>query len=919
MRTSEVEDAAVADGGHGSGAGPGPRLWRRPVVRGLIVGVAATAATVAVRLALDRWLGDEVPLLPFVIPVLFASRSGGRVPGFVTSVLAGWISVLLFVEPRGGFPITEAGTLFWFVSFIVIGGLLTTVCSSMRDAVAAAQRNAAAARAAGLALQRETEARRETEGYWLHLMRMNVIGTGVAEPEGAFHEANDALLDLLGCSREDLRAGRVRWADATPAEYRPLDREAIRECAETGACRPYEKEYLARGGGRVPVLQRFATMPGSPGSVALYVVDLSRQKQVERELRANEARLRLVLDAVADYAIYTVDLKGTITTWNSGSQRVTGFTPQEAIGSPVTLLFPPQDGGSDKLARELETALATGRAEEEGWRMRHDGTRFWANVITAPLRDADGSATGFVKVTRDLTERRHSEMLLQSLLDNIADGVLLLDEWGRIRTFSHGAERIFVRTEAEVRGSDVTALMCEPDRTRHAEHLRTYLDTGETRPLNVTREVTCARGDGTPFPAEMVSGEFYLDGRRHFTVVIRDVTERRKLEDQLRQSQKMEAVGRLAGGVAHDFNNLLTVINGYSEMLRMEAPEGGDLADMARSISEAGQQAAGLTRQLLAFSRRAVIEPRVLDLNDVVRETDRMLRRVIGEDVHLETSMPADLWPVRVDAGQTAQVLMNLAINARDAMPRGGSLTLQTSNVTVDTRIAGRKADLPEGRYVLLAVHDTGHGMSGEVQSHLFEPFFTTKPPGEGTGLGLATVYGIVKQSGGHVDVYSEVGVGTTFKIYLPALAGAEVERRAAPGARQAGGSETILLVEDDERVREVARSALHLYGYRVIPVSSGAAALQVLADPANGVDLVVSDVIMPEMSGPQMAERASALRPHLRTLFVSGYTDDTVVRHGILSAEMEFLQKPYTPRTLAQRVREVLDKPPLSDGPPPA
>jgi CheY-like chemotaxis protein len=349
------------------------------------------------------------------------------------------------------------------------------------------------------------------------------------------------------------------------------------------------------------------------------------------------------------------------------------------------------------------------------------------------------------------------------------------------------------------------------------------------------------------------------------------------------------------------------VINGYSELLQLEIREPREVLDMVMSIGEAGEQAAGLTRQLLAFSRRAVLEPKVLDLNNVVRETERMLRRVIGEDIKLDTVLAPDLWHVRVDAGQTAQVLMNLVVNARDAMPQGGSLTLQTANLAVDARLAGLKADLSEGDYVLFTVHDTGHGMSADVKAHLFEPFFTTKPPGEGTGLGLATVYGIVRQSGGHVDVYSEVGVGTTFKIYLPAIHAAAdaISGNAAPTS----GTETILLVEDEDRVREMASVALKGYGYTVVGVCNGADALAILADPSARVDLVVTDVIMPEMSGPEMAAQAVELRPGLPCLFVSGYTDDTVVRHGILEAEMEFLQKPYTPRSLARKVREVLDR----------
>jgi len=885
------------------------RLLSTPLVRGLAVGLVATGATVLLRMTLDRWLGFQEPLLWFIAPVMLAAWTGGRRAGIATTLLAGWIGTLLFIYPRGRFPVTDPGSMFWFGTFVSIGAMISVICGSMRDALAQSRGSLRAAQESAAALEREMEARRQSESYWMQMVRLNLIATGVCGVDGTFHDANDALLELLGYTREELDAGMVRGSDVTPPDYRSLDQNAVGECRETGVCRPYEKEYVARDGTRVPVLMRLAMAPASDDRVVLYAVNMARQKKVERELRANENRLRLILDTVADHAIYSVDAAGTITSWNSGAERVTGYTSEEAVGSPVAMLYPSDGDGSEQVAAHLEAARVGGRAEDEGWRVRRDGTRFWANVVTAPLHEADGAATGFVKITRDLTERRRAGVLMQSLLDNVADGILLLDEWGVIVSFSQGAQRMFGYTEAEMKGKTMEVLLAGDDRVAYTESLREYLETGTTGPLGVPRGVSAARSDGRAFPAELVAGEFYLDGRRHFTCIVRDVTDRDKLEAQLRQSQKMEAVGRLAGGVAHDFNNLLTVINGYSELLLLEMTRPSEAAEMVLSIGEAGEQAAGLTRQLLAFSRRAVLEPRVLDLNDVVRDTERMLGRVIGEDVILTTVLAPDLWHVRVDAGQTAQVLMNLAINARDAMALGGSLTLQTSNTVLDTRLAGRKVDVPEGRYVLLTVHDTGQGMTAEVQAHLFEPFFTTKAPGEGTGLGLATVYGIVRQSGGHIDVYSETGVGTTFKIYLPAIFDEAVQARVAADTAPSGGTETILLVEDEDRVREVARTALTSYGYTVLAVSGGQAALDMLADPAPHVDLVVTDVIMPGLSGPEMAQRAAELRPGLRSLFVSGYTDDTVVRHGILTAEMEFLQKPYTPRSLARKVREVLDQ----------
>ncbi len=388
-----------------------------------------------------------------------------------------------------------------------------------------------------------------------------------------------------------------------------------------------------------------------------------------------------------------------------------------------------------------------------------------------------------------------------------------------------------------------------------------------------------------------------------------DITELKQLEEQFRQAQKMEAIGQLTGGIAHDFNNLLTVINGYSELTLQGLKADDPLRPNLEQVKEAGERAAALTRQLLAFSRKQVLEPRVLDLNAVVTNIDKMLTRMIGEDIDLVATLLPELGRVKADPGQVEQVIMNLAVNARDAMPQGGKLTIETADVELDDTYVRMHVGAKPGRHVMLAVSDTGCGMDAETQKRVFEPFFTTKEKGKGTGLGLATVYGIVKQSGGSIWVYSEVGKGTTFKVYLPRVE--EQPDAVLPGTVRAAslkGLETILLIEDDEPLRKLALSILRHGGYHVLEASDREKAIQICGQHQGPIHLMLTDVVMPGISGQEVAQRLAATRPDMKALFMSGYTDDTVIRHGVLNQNMAFLQKPFTTHGLLRKVREVLD-----------
>jgi signal transduction histidine kinase len=393
---------------------------------------------------------------------------------------------------------------------------------------------------------------------------------------------------------------------------------------------------------------------------------------------------------------------------------------------------------------------------------------------------------------------------------------------------------------------------------------------------------------------------------------VRDLTRQRRLEDQLAQAQKMEAVGQLAGGVAHDFNNLLTVIMSYSSMLLMDMEAANPMRGDIQEISNAAARAATLTRQLLAFSRKQVLQMQAVNVNEVVTHVEKMLRRLIGEDISLSTHLDPDLAHINGDSGQLEQVLLNLAVNARDAMPNGGALTIATGNVDLSDEHGDRHMGAAPGKYVMLAVTDTGGGMSKEVQQRLFEPFYTTKGPGKGTGLGLSTVHGIVKQSGGDVYVYSELGHGTTFKVYFPRLS-AEAELIATTAEHAAitpRGTETVLLAEDDEALRALGERVLSAFGYNVLVARTGAEALRIVAEHKGRIDLVATDVVMPEMNGSQLVAKVLKARPGIRVLFMSGYTDDEVVRRGVIDGQTAFLQKPFTPDLLAQKVRQVLDLP---------
>ena len=640
-------------------------------------------------------------------------------------------------------------------------------------------------------------------------------------------------------------------------------------------------------------------------------------------LRESEERFRQIAEGISEVFWLSDPVNKSVLYVSPAFESIWGRTSESLGVSPAGLFEYVHPDDLSRVKQAAENPEASGEYDLEYRIVRPDGSIRWIHDRGFLIRDAAGAVYRVGGVAEDVTERRmaeeaslHQQRRLAGIVDSAMDGIVTIDEDHRVLLVNAAAERMFGCQADEVIGQSVEHLMPERSRSQHAEHVREFGRTGvAARSMGSFGPILGLRADGSEFPIEAAISQIEVDGRKLFTVTCRDTSERaqaaeanRVLEAQLHQSQKMEAFGQLAGGVAHDFNNLITIIDGYSDlMLRTLPPESSDRSYVLE-IRQAGLRAATLTRQLLAFSRQQVLEPRILDLNEVVTDTEKMLRRLIGEDIRFEILLRPGIATVRLDPGQIVQVIMNLVVNARDAMPTGGDLRIETAEVEIGEEVITAHADAGAGTHVMIAISDTGVGMPPDVAERIFEPFFTTKGVGKGTGLGLAVVDGIVRQSGGFIDMKSEPGVGTTFEVYFPAvLRPAERSEEPEP-ARSPRGPETVLLVEDEESVRQLAALALRDFGYRVLTASGGKEALRLMADNSSDVRILVTDVVMPEMSGREIAESLVATYPALKVLFVSGYTDDAVVLHGVQHSNVAFLRKPFTPSTLAAKVREVLD-----------
>ncbi|MFI5214340.1 MAG: PAS domain S-box protein [Gemmatimonadales bacterium] len=619
--------------------------------------------------------------------------------------------------------------------------------------------------------------------------------------------------------------------------------------------------------------------------------------------RESEERFRRLSDAAFEGIAITE--QGRFVDCNARLAAMLGTDTADIIGRPVLDFVAPED--ADRVTQHQRSG-ATDRYEHVA--RRKDGTTLPVEVEGRTLM-YQGRMLRFTAL-RDITERkqaeerlRQSQEMYRTLVEGVKDVIFALSVDGVLTSLNSAFEEITGFTRHEWLGKPMVGLLHPADVERARAALRAAF-RNEARPM-LQLHVRTRKG-------EYRIGEFRANPLRVEGKVIglvgsvRDITERLELEEEFRHAQKMEAVGRLAGGVAHDFNNLLTVIHSYSQLvLDTLSPDDARRADIGQ-ISHAAERAATLTKQLLAFSRRQVLQPTVVDLNAIVADAEKMLQRLIGDRVELVTHLQPELPAVRADVGQLEQVIMNLAVNAGDAMPDGGTLTLETAKVEIDAAThPAEPGVVPPGSYVLLRVSDTGVGMEAATQAHVFEPFFTTKEKGKGTGLGLATVYGIVKQSDGFISIESEPGRGATFNIYLP-LAGAHAQPGAVqPGRHAAAGRETILLAEDEETVRRAVSDSLRKYGYEVLVASNAESALRIAAATRAPIALLVADLVMPGMSGRDLAGLLTAQRPQLKVLFVSGYADETVLEKGVLEPGLNLLLKPFAPEVLAQKVREVL------------
>ena len=635
--------------------------------------------------------------------------------------------------------------------------------------------------------------------------------------------------------------------------------------------------------------------------------DITDRKKAEEAVVKSEERYRALYED-APVGLYQTTPDGRILAGNPAFVRMLGYSSFQELAKRDlnTSGFEPNYPRSQFIDLMEKQSEVTGM--ESVWHKRN-GELLHVRENARAIRDESGKIVYYEGTAEDVTERMRAEeehIRLVTAIEQSAEAVVITNTQGEIEYVNPAFTRITGYSREEALGKNPRILKADKQDPEFYQQLWSTIVKGQ--PWH--GELVNQRKDGSLYTEQMnITPVLSAHGEvTHFIATKQDVTERKNLEAQLQQSAKIEAVGRLAGGVAHDFNNLLTIINGYSELLLDELASDQTLSGYLKEIHNAGERAASLTRQLLAFSRRQVLAPQVLDLNMVVSNLESMLRRLIGEDIVLRTALAPQLGRVTADPGQIEQVIMNLAVNARDAMPYGGNLMIETCNAELDETFARNHVTVKTGPHVMLAVSDNGLGMTPETKAHIFEPFFTTKEKGKGTGLGLATVYGIVKQSEGSIWVYSELGHGTVFKVYLPAVTGhleAAELARAEPASEL--GTETILVVEDEAGVRSLIRLELESFGYKVLDMDGGEKALATCASHEGPIHLLLTDVVMPQMSGPVVAEKVAALRPGIKVLYMSGYTDDAIVHLGVLSQGMPFIQKPFSPVALRKKIREVL------------
>jgi two-component system, cell cycle sensor histidine kinase and response regulator CckA len=735
---------------------------------------------------------------------------------------------------------------------------------------------------------------REAEGAHIQLTHVETLGEALARLDA--DQFDVVMLDLSLPDADGLdtlvrahaQAPGVPIVVLTGLDDEGLAIRAVREGAQ---------DYLVKGqvtGQLLVRAMRYAT---------------ERKRAVEA-LQRSEEYFRSLIENALDI-ITVLDVDGTVRYGSPSFERVLGYPHGALTGENLFKLIHPED--CDRVRGILEVgAQNPGATQSIEFRVLHRNGACRVLESIGKRFEQESTVAGYVLNSRDITERKRSEEAvrqanetLRAVIETSPLPIYTMDLEGVVRTWNSSAQKIFGYSPEEAIGEAPPGIL--PDDLASFRHRLDSLIAGQTIEGGEERRRS---KDGSIIDVSFWNAPLRdADGAVTGIVeVVADNTERKRLEEQFRQAQKMEAVGRLAGGVAHDFNNLLTVITGYCQMLLDRFPEADPNREDMLQVLKASDRATGLTRQLLAFSRKQIVQPKVVDLNTLVTDMQPMLKRLLGVTIDLLIQSITSLGRVRVDPGQLEQVLVNLVVNARDAMPGGGHLTISMRDVDVDSESGTREMPVGPGAYVVIEVSDTGTGMDEETRSHMFEPFFTTKEKGRGTGLGLSTSYGIVKQNHGEILVRSELGVGTAFSIYLPRVDEPSLaETPQQINIRCAKGAETILVAEDEDGVRHIVTQMLREQGYTVLPANGGAEALQIAQSHDGPLQLLVSDVVMPRMNGPELAHRLRDLRPEIRVLFVSGYTDGEIVREGELEPGTDFLQKPFTREQLANKVREVL------------
>jgi two-component system cell cycle sensor histidine kinase/response regulator CckA len=750
-----------------------------------------------------------------------------------------------------------------------------------------------------------------------------------ASPDGVVIVGPDGLIRLVNAQTEKLFGYRREELIGRPVEI--LVPEHARDHHPSHRARYFESPSTRPMGAGLDLTARRKDGREFAVDIALsylhtdeggFVSAAIRDITDRRDAEAAQARLAAIVNSSV-VAIIGKTTGGTITSWNPAAGEVFGWSAEEVVGRPVNFLIPPERHAEE---RQIQSRIARGEKIDpyETERVHKNGRRVMVTLSASSIRAPSGEIVGLSAIYRDITSLKKAEAMFEGLLEGAADAIVLVAQDGVIRLVNAQAEKLFGYSRDELLGQRVEVLVPERVRDLHPTHRAAYFKNPVTRPMGADLELTALRKDGTEFPVDIALASIEMDDEVLVSAAVRDISdrirasqERGKLEARLRRT-RLESIGQLAGGIAHDFNNLLAGIMSYARLVQdgiKEQIEGKNqdpesqhlLLEDVGKILRATDRAAALTHQLLLFGRKDVKKEEIIDVNRVVEDMEDMLRRTIGEHVRLITRLTKPLMSVSMDSSQLEQILMNLVVNARDAMPAGGRLTVETTEIDLDEHYASSQG-ISAGNYVALSVSDTGTGMEPEVSRKAFEPFFSTKPKGEGSGLGLATVYGIVIQANGYASIYSEPGIGTTVRVYLPAVEGPAVLPSTAKAKVGPVRGETILLVEDEEIVRQPAGRFLANAGYRVLVAEDPEAALILAEEHRAKIDLLLTDVVMPGMTGKDMAAKLLVERPDMKVIYISGYSEDVIVHQGAVEPGVVLVQKPFTAEALLSTVREVLD-----------